>query len=76
MNPQCALSLAVAAAFTVGGLFSLLAFDTIIYWLMGHTATVSHGAWALGERFRWLPWAWTAAGVGLTLFLRVHFWGR
>lgn len=75
LSPDCAQSLAVAAAFTAGAVLGLLAFDGIVWLLIGNTATVSHAMSLLGVANRWLPWVWCASGYLVVTGLAVHFWG-
>jgi hypothetical protein len=72
--PFACVSLAVAFAFVMGAVVGLCALDWVMWKLLGNTATVSHAMWLLGANYRWLPWAWVAGGVSVTLGLAWHFW--
>jgi len=75
MTPQSVASLAVAVGVILGGFFGLLAYDAIKMLFDGHTSTISHSFYVLGQEHPWFPWAMAGGWVVVGLLFIWHFWG-
>jgi hypothetical protein len=74
MPPESLQAVAVFAGVVAAAFFGLAFYDAVLFLVRGRTATISHGMWLLGQKHRWLPWVFLAAGLAFVTLLSWHFW--
>jgi hypothetical protein len=75
MTAQSAFAMALFVAYLVGGAVVVVVMDWVLFKVLGHTATISHGMYEADLLWPWVRHAWTFLGLFAVLGLRAHFFG-